>query len=96
MFLYGRLEKDNERIERQLGHWNGYLDFLDQIFSTRQWLAIGRFSMADISLYTTVSISHGFGLGQDKERSDLAAWMDRMNDRDAVRRSAPAGLPELH
>ena len=96
MFLYGRLEKDNERIERQLGRWNGYLDFLDQIFSTRQWLAIGRFSMADISLYTTVSISHGFGLGQDKERPALATWMDRMNDRDTVRRSAPAGLPELH
>ncbi len=96
MFFYDRLEKDEARIEREFGKWNAYLDFLEQIFSTRDWLALGRFSLADISLYTTVSVSEGFGLGRDRERPALGAWMERMNGRDAVRRSAPAGLPALH
>ena len=96
MFFYDRLAKDEERVERELGKWNSYLDFLDQIFGTHDWLVLGRFSLADISLYTTVSVGQGFGLGHDSVRPALSAWMERMNDRDAVRRSAPSGMPALH
>ena len=93
MLFYEREARDDERIKKQLQHWNAYLDPLDEHFDQREWLVIDRFSLADVSLYTTVSVSQGFGMELGRGRTSLHGWMARMNARDSVRRSAPRGLP---
>mgnify|MGYP001445799849 CR=1 FL=1 len=93
MFLYNCRERDRDRVRRQLAKWNAYLDELDKRFEADDWLVLGRYSMADISLYATVAVSSGFGIDTGEERRALRGWLARMEDRGSVRRSAPQGLP---
>ena len=94
MLYYGRERRDDERIQRQLDLWESYLDALDEHFCDREWYALGHFTLADINLYTMVRVSQGFGIGIDgAKRKQLQSWLERMESRDSVKRSAPASIP---
>ncbi len=96
MLYYNRERRDDERVQVLLDRWLIYLDELDAYFEQNQWYSLGRFSLADISLYTLVRVSQGFGVpvGASK-RPHLNAWMGRMDARESVRRSAPQRVPDL-
>lgn len=94
VLFYGSEKKDDERVRRQVRLWYQFLEELDEHFSKEDWLTIGRFSVADINLYATVSVSLGFGMRLG-ERRGLHGWLARMNGRESVRRSAPEALPQL-
>ncbi|MFQ5478893.1 MAG: glutathione S-transferase family protein [Candidatus Binatia bacterium] len=93
MLFYEREGKDQGKIDQQMASWNTYLDELEAVFSEQTWLVLDRFSMADLSLYTTEAVTrHGFGLGRDRDRPHLDAWRERVAARDTVRKSAPLGM----
>jgi glutathione S-transferase len=91
MLFYEREHRDDMRVQRQVRAWYAYLDELDARLNTHDWLVLDRMSTADIALYATVSVSQGFGM-RIGERRSLLGWLDRMNGRDAVQRSAPESL----
>jgi glutathione S-transferase len=95
MLYYGRERRDDERIQRQIDLWEAFLDQVDRYFQSHEWYGLERFSMADINLYTMVRVSQGFGLDLGEERRNLRCWLDKVEARDAVRRSAPTSLPEV-
>ena len=94
VLFYQRDRRDDGKVRRQLRVWYDYLDELDVHFSHDEWLAINRFTVADICLYATVALSQGFGM-QIGERHCMQDWIERMNNRDSVQRSAPQTLPTL-
>ena len=94
MLFYGRESRDDEKIRRQVRLWYSFLEELDDHFEQRDWLAISRFTVADINLYATVTVSQGFGM-RIGERRHLHRWLERMNRRESVQRSAPEALPQL-
>ena len=91
MMFYQRERRDEERVHRQLRAWYRYLDELDEHFSEQAWLVLGKYTVADICLYTTVAVSLGFGM-QIGDRHCLKDWLGRMNGRESVRRSVPESL----
>ena len=94
MIFYERERRDDLRVQRQVRAWYAYLDELDARFARHDWLVLERMSVADVCLYATVSVSQGFGM-RVGERPDLLTWIDRMNRREAVQRSAPETLPPV-
>ena len=84
--------RDEEGVRRHLRSWYRYLDRLDRHFASNAWRVLERYTLADVSIYTTVAISRGFGMPVG-ERPALSAWMKRMSRRDPVRRAAPDRLP---
>jgi glutathione S-transferase len=94
MIFYERERRDDARVERQVRAWYAYLDQLDSRLALNDWLVLDRMSFADIALYATVSVSQGFGM-RIGERRFVQAWIERMNRREAVRRSAPEAMPTL-
>jgi glutathione S-transferase len=95
MLYYGRERRDDERIQRQIDLWEEFLDQVDRYFASHEWYGLEHFSMADINLYTMVRVSQGFGLELGKGRRNLRRWLDKVEARDSVRRSAPTSLPEV-
>jgi glutathione S-transferase len=91
MLFYEREKREDLRVQRHVRAWYGYLDELDDRFAEHDWLVLERMSVADVHLYATVRVSQGFGM-RIGERSFLHAWLDRMNTRDSVQRSAPEAL----
>jgi RNA polymerase-associated protein len=91
MLFYERERREDVRVQRHVRAWYAYLDELDAWFGTYDWLVLERMSFADVHLYATVSVSQGFGM-RIGERRSLQAWLDRMNNRDSVQRSAPEAL----
>ena len=91
MLFYERERRDDTRVQRHVRAWYAYLDELDARFDSHDWLVLDRMSFADVHLYATVSVSQGFGM-RIGERPRLQAWLDRMNRRDSVQRSAPEAL----
>jgi glutathione S-transferase len=94
MLYYERERRDDLRVQRQVRAWYAYLDELDTRFGRHDWLVLDRMSVADVCLYATVSVSQGFGM-RVGERPALLAWIERMNRREAVQRSAPETLPHI-
>jgi glutathione S-transferase len=92
MLLHQPERREEEGVHRHLRRWYRYLDRLDAHFHVSPWRLHGRYTLADISIYTTVAISRGFGMPVG-ERPALAAWMERMSERATVRRAAPEHLP---
>jgi glutathione S-transferase len=95
MLFYDRVSRDQARVERQLSRWHAYLDELDDHFRTTQWLSIDRFSVADISAYTTVAVSRGLGANVTRGRRHLRAWLGRVDSRSSVVAAAPDAMPEV-
>jgi len=95
MLYYGRERRDDDRIQRQIDLWEGFLDHLDRYFAEHEWYGLDRFSMADINLYTMVRVSQEFGLDIGVSRRNLHRWLAGVESRDAVRRSAPTSLPAV-
>ena len=96
MLFYERETRDDARIERELASWSRFLDELEDRFGEREWHSLDRFTLADVSLYTTVQVSRGFGIDiESKRRPQLQAWLDRMDWRDSVKRSAPTYIPGI-
>ena len=91
MLFYERERREDLRVQRHVRAWYAYLDELDTRFTTHDWLVLDRMSFADVHLYATVSVSQAFGM-RVGERRALLAWLDRMNGRDSVQRSAPEPL----
>lgn len=91
MLFYERERREDARVQRHVRAWYEYLDELDDRFGVHDWLVLDRMSFADVHLYATVSVSQGFGM-RIGERQCLQAWLDRMNGRDSVQRSAPEAL----
>jgi len=94
MLLYQRERQNDLKIQAQLRRWYQYLDELDEHFAEHDWFAIERFSVADISLYCTVAVSQGFGM-RIGTRQYLQTWIDRMEERESVKLSAPETMPAL-
>jgi glutathione S-transferase len=94
IMFYQRGRRDDERIHRLLRNWYQYLDELDEHFSGHDWLVLDRYTVADICLYTTVAVSLAFGM-QIGDRHCLREWLECLNTRDSVRRSAPDSLPSF-
>jgi len=92
MLLLQRERREDQRVQRQLRHWYQYLDELDEHFDAHDWAAIDRFTVGDISLYATVVVSQSFGMSVG-DRPALVRWLQRLDIRDSVRRSAPELLP---
>lgn len=95
MLYYGRERRDDDRIQRQIDLWEGFLDHLDRYFEEHEWYGLVRFSMADINLYTMVRVSQEFGLEIGESRYNLRRWLSGIESRDSVRRSAPTSLPAV-
>ena len=94
MIFYERESKDDSRVQRQVRAWYAFLSELDTRFTDNDWLVLDRLSVADICLYATVSVSQGFGM-RIGERPNLGAWLQRMNERESVQRSAPEAFPSV-
>ncbi|TFH22119.1 MAG: glutathione S-transferase family protein [Myxococcales bacterium] len=92
MLLHRPELREEEGMHRHLGSWYRYLDRLERHFASDAWRVLGRYTLADVSIYTTVAISRGFGM-QVGERPALSACMRRMSRREPVRRAAPERLP---
>jgi glutathione S-transferase len=95
MLYYDRTSRDQDCVERQLKRWGAYLDELDEHFRGSRWLAIGRFSVADISAYTTVAVSRGLGANVTRGRRHLREWLGRMDARSSVIAAAPESMPKV-
>jgi glutathione S-transferase len=95
MLYYGRERRDDERIQRQIDLWEEFLDQVDRYFEDHDWYGLERFSMADINLYTMARVSQSFGLELGETRGNLRRWLERVEARDSVRRSAPTSVPEV-
>jgi len=95
MLYYGRERRDDDRIQRQIDLWEEFLDQVDRYFGTREWYGLEHFSMADINLYTMVRVSQGFGLDIGEERRNLHRWLEQVESRESVRRSAPTSVPQV-
>jgi RNA polymerase-associated protein len=95
MLYYGRERRDDERIQRQIDLWEEFLDQVDRYFEDHDWYGLERFSMADINLYTMARVSQSFGLELGEARCNLRRWLERVEARDSVRRSAPTSVPEV-
>ena len=95
MLYYDRASRDQACLERQLRNWAAYLDELDDHFRTKRWLSIDRFSVADISVYTTVAVSRGLGANVTRGRQHLREWLRRMDSRPSVLAAAPEAMPQV-
>jgi len=95
MLYYDRTTRDQECVRRQLRRWGAYLDELDEHFTANRWLALDRFSVADISAYTTVAVSRGLGANVIRGRRHLRDWLRRMDARTCVVASAPEEMPAV-
>ena len=95
MLYYGRERRDDDRIQRQIDLWEEFLDQVDRYLEDHEWYGLDRFSMADINLYTMVRVSQGFGLELGESRRNLGRWLQHVESRDSVRRSAPTSLPQV-
>jgi glutathione S-transferase len=95
MLFYERESRDELKIRRQHRKWVDYLDHLEARFAEHDWLSIDRFSISDISLYTTVAIGESFRVGPAERHTHLRAWLDRMNRRPSVERSRPQVVPDI-
>ena len=65
-----------EREDWRVARGENALDFMDRSLAGKDWLAAGRFTLADISLiaYTRVAHEGGFDLGS---RPNVRAWISR-------------------
>jgi glutathione S-transferase len=95
MLYYDRGSRDQACIDRQLERWDAYLDELDEHFADHRWLAIDRFTVADINAYTTVAVSRGLGAQVSRGRAHLRGWLRRMDTRGSVSSSAPDSMPAV-
>jgi len=87
-------DRDDGRMHKQLRQWYQYLDELDAHFQDEEWRLLGRYTIADISIYTTVAVSCGFGMPIG-ERPALQSWLAGMATRETVKRSAPQAIPAI-
>jgi RNA polymerase-associated protein len=92
MMLYQPERREEQGVHRQLRKWYRYLDELDAHFAENPWRLLDRYTLADISIFTTLAISRGFGVPIG-ERAALEHWLERMSERASVRRAAPESLP---
>ena len=71
-----------ERGRKRARH---FLDFMDRRLSGRGYLALDRFTIADITLRVAVDMAarmaNKFDLKVLEERPALAAWHDRVSER---------------
>jgi glutathione S-transferase len=94
MLLHHPELREEEGMHRHLRRWYRYLDELDEHFAASSWRVLDRYTLADVSIYTTVAISRGFGMPLGA-RPALSAWMECTSRRDPVRRAAPERMPAV-
>ncbi len=63
----------------------GVYGFLDRELAGRDFLAGNSFSIADAAIIPHVSVLAFVGYAIDESRPNLAAWLERMNQRDPVK-----------
>ena len=81
-----------ELVERGRKRARHFLDFMDQRLSDRRYLALDRFSMADITLRAVVDMAERMARKFEIEvldgRDALAAWHARLSERPGMRSAA--------
>jgi glutathione S-transferase len=63
------------------------LKWLDQQLEGKQWIAGGRFTIADIILYCALDFGAGVGQKVDPSLKNVTAWFGRVNDRPSAKAS---------
>ena len=79
---YAQIPELVERGRKRAGH---FLDFMDRRLAGREYLALDRFTIADITLRVAVDMAarmaNKFELKVLEERPALAAWHARVSER---------------
>lgn len=79
--------------EKAFAAFGRHLDVLEQRLEGRDWL-VGRHSLADVCYAPFVTVFDRVGLGElIRARPRVAAWVRRLNERPAVRDTAPPVVP---
>lgn len=81
-----------ELVERGRKRARHFLDFMDRRLAGRNYLALDRFTIADITLRVAVDMAarmaNKFELTVLEDRADLADWHARVSERPSVRNAA--------
>ncbi len=81
-----------ELVERGCKRAKHFLDFMDRRLANRDYLALDRFTLADITLWASVDMAtrmaRKFELEVLEGRTALAAWRQRLSERPGVRSAA--------
>jgi glutathione S-transferase len=62
-----------------------FFDFLDKHLANHQFVALERFTIADINAFCTVDFAKVIQLRVDDRWPHLKAWYERMKERDSSR-----------
>jgi len=76
-------ERDQEKLGTSRQQVARMLAMLDGALAGRSWL-VGNFSLADVALAPRVVILRALGITLDPEWKNLAAWVQRLNQRASV------------
>jgi glutathione S-transferase len=94
----GRLAPDHPRVERLRTAGHEMLGVLDAHLRGREFLAAGRYTIADIAIYGYVHVAHEAGV-EPREHAEVARWLDTfvaqpgyMNDLEPYPANARAGV----
>jgi glutathione S-transferase len=88
-------EKPVDTVARDAAHdaFAAHLDVVERRLAGRDWL-VDRYSLADVCYAPFVTVFERVGLGHLVEaRPAVAAWVGRLNERPAVRDTAPPPVP---
>jgi len=76
-------ERDAEKLANARQQVQRMLAVIDGSLAGRQWLA-GAFSLADVAFAPRVVILGGLGIELDPEWKNVAAWIQRLNQRASI------------
>ena len=77
--ITGRLDPDSEEVRRQQVIGSAIVGMLDSQFAAREFIAAGRYTVADIAFYGYLHVAHEAGIDM-APYANVAAWLKRVRE----------------